>query len=327
MHYFCTLFDSNYLTRGLALYRSLEATGTDFQLFIFAFDDLAYDMLTRLSLSRATIISMDEFEDERLRRIKGTRTQGEYCWTCSCFSIKYVLEHYHLPEVTYLDSDIYFFATPDILLKEFDASGADVLITGHRYTPRYDQTATSGKYCVQFMTFKNNANGMQVLNWWCNRCDEWCYARFEDGKFGDQKYLDDWPERFQGVHELQHIGGGAAPWNIQQYLVTAGPQVDGQPVVFYHFHNLRLFDHQADLSSYQLSKSVRELIYRPYLVALADIYQYLQRQGFPNFRQGILEWDAGRVHTVLRKLRRSLHGINNFVSWSIDMGGKYDSSK
>ena len=70
---------------------------------------------------------------------------------------------------------------------------------------------------MQFVTFKNTVQGLKVLNWWRDACIEWCYARHEDGKFGDQKYLDNWTTMFEGVRELKHLGGGVAPWNLQQY--------------------------------------------------------------------------------------------------------------
>lgn len=272
MDVFCTLFDSGYLVRGLSLYYSLANKKDDFELYVFAFDDIAYQILTQLSLPKMKVISLKKFEDDRLINIKQTRTRREYCWTCSCFSILYMMKNYDVSEVTYLDSDIFFFSSPDLLLREFHKSGKEVLITEHRYTKEYDQTKMSGKYCVQFMTFKNNVGGLKVLNWWCDRCEEWCYDRFEDGKFGDQKYLDDWTKRFDCVHVLQHLGGGVAPWNVQQYCVTTGPCVDDIPIVFYHFHALRwLKFNKFDLSGYKLQRNVITCIYYEYIDCLMDV--------------------------------------------------------
>ena len=50
MYSFCTLFDSNYLTRGLAMYESLKKYSDDFYLYIFAFDDKSYELLVNLNL-------------------------------------------------------------------------------------------------------------------------------------------------------------------------------------------------------------------------------------------------------------------------------------
>ena len=305
MNHYCTLFDSGYLTRGLALYDSLEKTGEPFLLYIFAFDDLAEEILKKLALPHVQIVSMKDFEDERLLTVKKTRSRGEYCWTCSSFSILYVLQRFAVPEVTYLDADLYFFRSPQILLDEFHAAGKDVLITGHRYTPEYDQSATSGIYCVQFMTFRNTESGLHVLRWWCDRCEEWCYDRFENGKFGDQKYLDDWLTRFSGmVHELEHIGG-VAPWNVQQYCCTEGPEVDGIPVVFYHFHGLKWLQlHMFDLSQYRLPKEAVPYIYFPYLDALQKALKLVQDGYERAFSKGIVGIPKGFWHTLRRYKER-----------------------
>lgn len=272
MNHYCTLFDSFYLTRGLALYRSLVRSGEVFNLYIFCFDDLTFTLLGKMALPQVTLVSLREFETPKLLAAKTSRTRGEYCWTCTPHVIRYTLDRFKLPELTYLDADLYFFQKPSILLEEFRSDGASILITEHRYTPAYDQSRTSGVYCVQFITFRSDSNGLATLQWWQDRCLEWCYARVEEGKFGDQKYLDDWLTRFKGVHVLKHLGGGVAPWNVQQYKVSEGPKVNGVPVVFYHFHALKWLStgHFDICGGYRISRNAVRFLYAPYLEILRE---------------------------------------------------------
>lgn len=280
MNSFCTLFDSFYLSRGLALYRSLVETGEEFTLYVFCFDQRTYDVLRAMHLPYAVPVALAEFETSALLNVKGERSRAEYCWTCTPHVIRYALERFGLPMVTYLDADLYFYAKPSLLLAEYEKTGSSVLITEHRYPERYAHLLKAGIYCVQFITFRADERGITVLSWWQERCLEWCYDRFEDDKFGDQKYLDVWPERFAGVHSLQHHGGGVAPWNVQRYrLIMRG----GRPfvieknsqqeyeVVFYHFHHLRFYQNSfLELGHYSLDREVKRHLYRPYLDKLEE---------------------------------------------------------
>ena len=278
-HNFCTLFDKYYLSRGITMYESLEIHCPDFHLFIFAFDNDSYQLLNERNLKYATIVSLEEFENDKLLSVKNDRTAGEYCWTATGSTIKYCIDTYSLNSCTYLDADLYFFSDPSILLKE--VSDGSTLITEHRYTKKYDQSKSSGKYCVQFMTFHNNENSMKALNWWIESCIKWCYAKLEDGKFGDQKYLDDWTNRFNNIHELRNLGGGVAPWNVQQYNFSRKDNIisgienntgDKFSLVFFHFHALKVLEHsRVNLSSYTIKNEVVELIYKPYVTHLNKI--------------------------------------------------------
>ncbi len=280
---YCTLFDSHYLSRGLAMYESLLRHSNNFHLYIFAFDDDTYQTLRRLNLEKTTIISLQQFEDEQLLAVKPTRTRGEYCWTCTSSTIFYVLKHFAVSSCTYLDADLFFFADPLVLIKEMEENS--VLITEHRYTDRYERSGKHGTYCVQFITFRNDRFGMGVLRWWRDACLDWCYARSEDGKFGDQKYLDDWPEKFPGVHVLQNLGGGVAPWNVQQYMffdkegsLYGKERKSGREfkLIFYHFHSLKFLKHKKlDLGRHEISREVRERIYKPYLIEILNINKKL----------------------------------------------------
>lgn len=321
MYNFCTLFDTHYLTRGLALYYSLEETTPEFHLYIFAFNNKCYEILNQLKLKNATIISLAEFEDKELLEIKPTRTIAEYCWTSTSSTILYVLENYKVESCTYLDADLFFYSTPKQIFDELGNNS--ILITEHRYSPQYNKELKSGKYCVQFVTFKNNEEGLTALRWWRESCIEWCYARYEDGKFGDQLYLDDWTTRFNGVHVMKHLGGGLAAWNVQQYdFFIKNNKILGREiltnkefeVIFYHFHYLRFFlNGKIELGRRELDNNVLKIFYKPYIKYLDKLQEMITDidPEIPPHGAGyeVLNWK-----TPILYLYRKLNGIYNIYN-------------
>ena len=278
-YHFCTYFDRNYLPRGLALYHSLARhCQRPFTLWVLCFDDETYHILSRLNLPGVRLISQQDFEagDEALVRAKADRSRVEYYWTCTPSLPLYVLRHNSEVEViTYLDADLYFYSDPQPIYDEFE--DGSILIIEHRYAPEHAQlAATSGIYNVGLMAFRQDNHGLVCLDWWRERCLEWCYTRFEDGKFGDQKYLDDWPARFRGVVVLQHKGAGLAPWNLTRYRVEFGTQniaVDEQPLIFYHFHGYKPVSRcvvEPAGYGYRISPEQALKLYLPYVHALQE---------------------------------------------------------
>lgn len=235
---FVTLFDSNFLPAGISLHGSLVRHSQPFRLWILCMDELVEERLRQLALPHVELIPLREAENAELLGVKGGRTRTEYCWTLTPFTPAFVMARDpSVTRVTYIDADLFFFQSPGILLGEFEQSGKDVMITEHAYAPEYDRSKKSGTFCVQFMTFRATPGSMKVMRWWQERCIEWCFYRYEDGKIGDQMYLQDWPVRFAGeVHVLQAKEYALAPWNARYYAGRFGELVP----VFYHFHGYRI---------------------------------------------------------------------------------------
>lgn len=270
------------------MYQSLLKHCPDFNLFVIAFDDITYDYFQKNPHKNLTAISLSEFEDEKLLSIKSTRSAGEYCWTSTPSTVLYCINKFKLDHCVYIDADLCFYSNPQSLFDEWGSKS--VLITEHRCTPQYDQSELNGIYCVQFVGFKNDTDGMKALTYWRDACIEWCYARYEDGKFGDQKYLDDWTTRFNNVHVLQHLGGGIAPWNMQQYSFTkennkligveknSGKQFEA---VFFHFHGTKVYlDNWSMVTNeiYQIPKDSYSLFFKPYVLELITISKEIHKK-------------------------------------------------
>ena len=279
---FITLYDKNYMSRGIVLYESLKKHCEDFTMYVLAMDDVVASYLPSLGYGNLKVVTVADIKEMYpvLVRLEKERTRGEFSWTLSSFSIQYALRKFNLDSCIYVDADTCFYNNPELLLKE--CGEKSVLITEHNYTPEYDQSDTSGKFCVQFMYFKNNSDGNKVLEYWRSKCEAWCYNRMEDGKFGDQKYLDDWESRFEGiVYNCRNIGCGVAPWNIQKYdfsvengtyFVTERVTKIKKPVVFFHYHALlEIAERKWVLSQYRLTENDKKLFFEPYIKELYKI--------------------------------------------------------
>jgi hypothetical protein len=311
MREFCTLFDSNYLFKAVAMHASLTRHCPSFHLTAFCFDERSKEVLDRLALPGLSMVGLAELEefDAELLSTKDDRTPLEYCWTATPALPLYLLAtRPELQEITYLDADLLFFSDPEPLFEEM--GDASVLITPHRYAPEFAHQAVNGIYNVQFLTFRRDRRGLETLHWWHDRCIEWCYYRLEDGKLGDQKYLDDWPKRFDGVHVLEHKGGGLAPWNITHYDVrradARGVLVDDYSLIFFHYHRVRLLrngKYDWHPPGYHISAQNGELIYEPYLEAL-DEAKRIVWQVEPSFKAGLVPGPTRRerIHEARARL-------------------------
>lgn len=280
MKYFCTLFNHKFLPHGLALHQSMVKHCGDFELFILCVDKDVEDQLRKLDLSGVRLLALTEFETEGLLAIKPGRTLGEYCWTLTPHVFGFVREKFpHVDQLTYLDADLFFFDNPLPFFEEMNRSGRDVMITEHAYAPEYDQSSTSGRFCVQYLTVNFTEAAERVIGWWRERCLEWCFDRVEGGRFGDQKYLDRWPEMFSdSVHILTQKDRTIAPWNIDHVAARDG----GLNPVFYHFHGFRITHPRwaRCFSEYRISRK-NQWVYSEYGKIVKNRLRVMRSAGIP----------------------------------------------
>lgn len=274
--HFVTIFDQNYLPQGLALWKSLERNLDDFLLWVVCIDEDCFNKLQKINLSGISPIRLADLETNELISVKDKRTRAEYCWTLTPFAPKFVFEQNpSIKRVTYIDADISVINNISEVFQEFEQSGKDILITKHGYAPEYDQSIQSGIFCVQFIIFNNSQKAEIVRSEWASQCIDWCYARNEDGKFGDQKYLDEWPFKYLSiVHVLSNLSWMQGPWNTSLYSPLEAK--------CHHFHGLRLLSSTGYVLNevYKIPLKTRHEIYGPYSMDLNWACNLLKRHGF-----------------------------------------------
>ena len=273
-------------------------------LWVLCMDDAVKSTLDSLAHPTMRTVRLADVETPELLAIKAGRNRGEYCWTLTPFTPKIVFDRDSAAQrATYIDADMFLLKSPAPIFEEFHGSGKAVLITDHAYDAEYDSSALNGQYCVQFMTFVRGESE-PVRQWWQDRCIEWCFDRCEDGKMGDQKYLDDWPTRFaQFVHVLSQIDVLLAPWNARRFPYSRA--------IAWHFHSFRVLNKSQALlhRGFLVPDVVHKMVYAPYMDEISkalgtvgyEVGQNMNKRGW-----------ASRAKFVLFHLRQKIRELTQY---------------
>jgi len=278
MFHFATLFDYNYLSRGLCLIDSLNATiSEDYKLYVLALDNHIVEYFDKPIYNNVKVITLDDLEScyPELLKAKGNRNKVEYYFTLSPVLPLYILENYDCDRITTLDADIYFYSDPTQIFSHYQADS--ILITPHDFSSNIKFLEEYGYYNVSFQSFPRTTSSFQVLNDWKTKCISWCYDTLDPqtGYYADQKYLDFWKRGFDNVHDIELKTCGRAPWNLRDTKLDYRKGkilVDGKPLIYYHFHHLRIYEKiiEHGLPLYGVSEITSEIktIYRKYIRCL-----------------------------------------------------------
>jgi hypothetical protein len=272
-HFYCTHFDSNYLGHAKNLLYSLCQNDSDFKLFMFCFDQVSFDCIKELNNKSVTPIFHKDLESfyPELKVAKQNRNFVEYFFTCSPATCNYVISNFlEVDLITYLDADLFFFNSPNKIFEELADNSIGII--SHRFNFFTKRNKIYGEYNVGWVSFRRDNNGLKCLDDWMNDCINWCYQKIEKTRFADQKYLDYWPNKYEGVKVISIIGANVAIWNIKNYKLTCeggSLMVNKESLIFYHFANLKQIDQNlfsTDLSRVFVSLKgvLLDRVYKPY---------------------------------------------------------------
>lgn len=292
---YCTYFDGGYLNRGLALISSLREHGDESPVYVLALDDSVAEYFERNALPNVILLRVEELEkvEPALIQVKPERSRMEYYFTCTPLLIRYVMNRFTVADsvAIYLDADLFFFDDPGLVVQALEKHSVGII--EHRYPDSVARKLSKyGRFNVGWLGFRNDLNGRNVLDWYAKQTLAWCFDTPEGGKYADQGYLD-WFPNFPGVKILSSAGFNLAPWNTRRHNLMLSNlldtndsgnrdsvSVDGNPLVFFHFHGLREVGNwwvtgQLIYRS-PLTKILRDHVYQPYINLLSSTDKMLR---------------------------------------------------
>lgn len=222
---------------------SLKAHTRDFTITVLALDSTAYDELKKRNDPVIELVGVQQYKDYFDIDESKYADKKQFYFSITPNLCLYLFEtRPELNRIFYLDADLYFFQSANILLQEMGENS--ILICSHHFNPLHQLIATHyGHFNVAINGFVKNEEGMRCLRNWKHDCDSWYpgMSGYPHSFFSDQIFLDKWPSKYSSLKIVTNKSIDVAPWNLNNIRITRRNGVflaNGQPLIVYHFSSL-----------------------------------------------------------------------------------------
>jgi hypothetical protein len=242
--------------------------------------------LKKLNMSSTKIYSLSEVKSIDLLKLSQGRKWSEFCFASGPIFLSFLSSLLNDGDILgYVDADCYFFNDINLGLEIFSQE-VEIQIHEHRFSEdRLEWLQKSGRFNVGLVIGSVGETFKSCLSRWQMQVVEDSSVDVVRGTCGDQKYLDEWPNRYSTLRIMKSHGMGVAPWNINSTKISInGRSVfsNHDPLVFYHFHGLNILFSKFNLivwsaaPGYSFLKKDFLFLYSRYLHAM---YQLSMKHG------------------------------------------------
>lgn len=239
-----TICAKNYLAQALTLKNSFVKHNPTCSFYIFLADMPTQD------INDVTIVALDVKWCPKWKEMALKYNVIEFATSIKPFCFNKLFEEGY-QKVIYLDPDIYVSDSLDYIYDVLDMKS--IMLTPHYNNIQTEYTGSVseeellfvGIYNLGFAAIRNNVIGRQIIEWWCNRLENKCYADHHDSLHVDQRWMDFIPGFFPNDTEISHHAGiNTAIWNLHErqlvvkdkkYFVIDRASEEIFPLLFYHF--------------------------------------------------------------------------------------------
>jgi hypothetical protein len=244
MHIF-TSITANYLPKAAALAHSVKRFHPEAIFHVVLSDDMP-KCAADTTAAFDSVINIRDLPIENLSSWIFKHRLVELCTAVKGTAFQYIAAHHRAERIYYFDPDIVVFNRLDGLERMLDERS--ILLTPHQCVPDTDPEAVldnehcclrNGVYNLGFLAVKMAGQGAQFIDWWAERLRSHCYDEVENGLFTDQRWVDLAPAFFDDLAIVREPQYNVATWNLTHRHATGrapnGVQINGKPLVFYHF--------------------------------------------------------------------------------------------